>query len=252
MASKHSRESLVSDLRALGVEAGDTLFIHSSFKSLGAVEGGAATVVDALEATVGPDGLILMPSFNLTFPFAERAKRAEVWDLGTTPSAVGWLTEYFRKMDGTYRSDHHSHSVAARGRSAPEFVDGHGSREGNSSPWDLEISGKAFGSNSPMFRAYEAGGKILMLGVDYESSTYIHFTETLYWAQLKERGLNVVYTFLKRRAVGEFWERAREPDVVKVGDADSRLLGIQEYVDGILAELDQNPLPYLRLWLDPA
>ena len=193
MASKHTKQTLVYDLGALGVEAGDTLFVHSSFKSLGQVEGGAATVVDALENSVGPDGLILMPSFNLTFPFTEQAKRAEVWDLATTPSAVGWLTEYFRKMDGTYRSDHHSHSVAARGRSAQEFVGGHRSREGNSSPWDLDGSGKAFGSNSPMFRAYKAGGKILMLGVDYESSTYIHFVETLYWARLKgtgsERGL---------------------------------------------------------------
>ncbi len=33
----HTRTSLARDLRALGVGAGDTLFVHSSFKSLGEV-----------------------------------------------------------------------------------------------------------------------------------------------------------------------------------------------------------------------
>ena len=252
MATRHTRQTLASDLTALGVEAGDTLFIHSSFKSLGPVEGGAGAIISAMEDAVGPDGLILMPSFNMTFPFTERDRRAEVWDLATTPSAVGWLTEHFRKMPGTHRSDHHSHSVAARGNGAAEFVDGHRSREGHSSPWETGTSGKAFGLNSPMCRAYESDGKLLMLGTTYDSSTYIHFTEVLYWSRLKERGLDVVYPFLERPVVGDFWERNRKPDVAKVGDADCRLFGIREYVHGILAELDENPLPYLRLWLDPA
>ncbi len=65
MAVKHSGERLLRDLGNLGVEAGDVLFVHSSFRSLGPVEGGAGTVVGALEAAVGSEGTILMPSFNL-------------------------------------------------------------------------------------------------------------------------------------------------------------------------------------------
>ena len=49
MKTLHTRETLTHDLKNLGVESGDTLFIHSSFKSLGPVEGGAGTVVNALE-----------------------------------------------------------------------------------------------------------------------------------------------------------------------------------------------------------
>jgi aminoglycoside 3-N-acetyltransferase len=58
-------QRLAHDLRRLGIGLGDLLFIHSSFKSLGPVMGGVATVVRALERVVGPGGLVLMPSFNL-------------------------------------------------------------------------------------------------------------------------------------------------------------------------------------------
>ncbi|MFC6726116.1 AAC(3) family N-acetyltransferase, partial [Halobium palmae] len=41
-------DSIVSDLRDLGVERGDVLLVHSSLSSLGWVSGGAPAVVDAL------------------------------------------------------------------------------------------------------------------------------------------------------------------------------------------------------------
>ncbi|MCH7861617.1 MAG: AAC(3) family N-acetyltransferase, partial [Proteobacteria bacterium] len=66
-------------------------------------------MVRALEDSIGAEGLLLMPSFNLR----EGEKRAETWDLETTPSTVGWITEYFRRLPATYRSDHYSASVAA-------------------------------------------------------------------------------------------------------------------------------------------
>ena len=65
MEAPYTREKLIQDFTNLGIEKGDTLFIHSSFKSLGSVEGGAGTVIAALEAAVGQNGLILMPSFSL-------------------------------------------------------------------------------------------------------------------------------------------------------------------------------------------
>ena len=44
-------ENLVEGFRELGVNEGDTLLVHSSYKSLGEVDGGPATVVRALEAS---------------------------------------------------------------------------------------------------------------------------------------------------------------------------------------------------------
>jgi aminoglycoside 3-N-acetyltransferase len=238
----HTRQELAEDLRRVGVERDDTLFIHSSFKSLGPVAGGAGTVIGALEDAVGPEGLILMPSFNLV----ERDRRAETWDVRTTPSTVGWLTEYFRRMPGTHRSDHYSHSVAARGKGSRAFVAEHLSRDGYASPWDLEPWGKTFGTRSPMYRAYRANGKLLMLGVDYESSTYVHLVEVLYWHRRRNQDPAARYESLNRPALGDFWDATGNLRRGCVGNADCRLLRIREYVDGLLLEVWSNPGPYLQ------
>ena len=111
---QHTCRDLALDLRQLGVEAGNILFVHSSFKSLGPVSGGAIAVIEALESAIGTDGLLLMPSFNLV----EWEERAKTWDHAATPSTVGWITEQFRQLPSVYRSDHYSHSVAARGKGA--------------------------------------------------------------------------------------------------------------------------------------
>jgi aminoglycoside 3-N-acetyltransferase len=238
----HTRETLARDLRALGVAPGDLLFVHSSFKSLGPVEGGAETVVCALEDALGPDGLLLMPSFNLV----EHDRRAETWDRRTTPSTTGWLTEYFRRMPGAHRSDHYSHSVAARGKGAEAFVSGHLGREGYRSPWDREPWGRTYGTHSPMHRAYEAGGKILMLGVDYASSTYVHFVEVILWNRALAQDPKARYPYLKRPDLGAFWDRAGDLRRGPVGDADCRLFRIRDYVHALLREVETNPEPYVK------
>lgn len=239
----HTRDTLGRDLRALGVEQGDTLFIHSSFKSLGRVEGGALSVVRALEDVTNPGGLILMPSFNL---LKDTRLRTETWDVSTTPSTVGWLTECFRTLPGTHRSDHYSHSVAARGRDARAFVDGHLDRSGRSSPWDREPWGKTYGDNSPMVRAYAEGGKVLMLGVTYETSTYIHLVEVICWNRRLENEPDAAYGRINRRAMGAFWEQNGELNRGPVGDAGCRLFPIRAYVDTLVEEVEGRPEAYIK------
>ena len=199
-------------------------------------------MVAALEDAVGPEGLLMMPSFNLV----EWERRAEIWDVGATPSTVGWLTEYFRLMSGTYRSDHYSHSVVARGKGARELVAGHRSQEGYRSQWDQMPWGKTYGTHSPMNRAYQANGKLLMLGVDYRSSTYVHFVETQHWNGLLAQGLHVEFEFLRRPVAGEFWDRAGSLCRGPVGNADCRLFRIRDYVDTLLSEVERNPGPYWK------
>jgi hypothetical protein len=53
-------EKLVEEFRELGVEEGDTLLVHSSYKSLGEVEGGPQTVIRALEAVLGTEGTLII------------------------------------------------------------------------------------------------------------------------------------------------------------------------------------------------
>ncbi len=237
----YTHKKLTQDFTNLGIEKGDTLFIHSSFKSLGPVEGGAGTVIAALGEAVGQDGLILMPSFNLR---PSREERVASWDVATTPSTVGWLTEFFREMPGTYRSDHYSHAVAARGKNAAAFVADHLSQEGYQSPWDHHPWGKTYGTHSPMFRAYKAGGKLLMIGVDYETSTYIHVVEVIHWNKRLTDDSQASFIGLNRPALGAFWDARDQLRRDKVGDSDCRLFHIKTYVDTLLAEVERNPEPY--------
>ena len=226
----HTRTSLARDLRALGVCAGDTLFVHSSFKSLGEVSGGVQSVVDALMDAIG-DGLLLMPSFNLD---GGRDWRAAHWDPQTTPSSVGWLTEFFRLLPGTVRSDHYSHSVAARGREARSIVDGHRRDEGLPSPWDRPPWGRTYGTHSPMVRARDRGGRLLMLGVDYHSSTYVHVVETMWWEERRQSDPRAAFVGLDRPRLGALWDRTGRLSRGRVGDAGCRLFGIRDYVDTLL------------------
>ena len=60
-------ENLVEGFRSLGVEEGDTLLVHSSYKSFGEVDGGPQTVIRALEVVLGVDGTLIMPTLNFDF-----------------------------------------------------------------------------------------------------------------------------------------------------------------------------------------
>ncbi len=242
MKTPYSRQKLIQDFTNLGIEKGDTLFIHSSFKSLGPIEDGADTVISALEETVGQDGLILMPTFSL---LPSREERVASWHIDKTPSTVGWLTEFFRQMPGTYRSDHYSHAIAARGKGAAAFVADHLRREGYQSPWDLHPWGKTYGTHSPMFRAYKANAKLLMIGVDYQTSTYIHLVEVIHWNKRLTDDADATFIGLNRPKLGAFWEGLGKLKQDRVGDSECRLFHIKTYVDTLLIEVERNPERYL-------
>jgi len=56
----HTATTLATDLRALGVAAGDVVLLHSSNKSLGYVVGGAQAFVQAMLDVLGPGGTLVV------------------------------------------------------------------------------------------------------------------------------------------------------------------------------------------------
>lgn len=59
-----TQSGLVRDLRAMGLAAGDGVFVHASLRAIGRVVGGPRSVIAAFGQVVGPDGLIGMPGFS--------------------------------------------------------------------------------------------------------------------------------------------------------------------------------------------
>jgi aminoglycoside N3'-acetyltransferase len=244
-----TRESLATDAARLGIEAGDTIFVHSSLKSIGPVNDGASSVVGALEDVLGQEGLLLMPSFNL-LPKGGEA-RAQNWDRNTTPSSVGWITEFFRTMPGTVRSDHYSHSVAARGINAKAFVSDHLSLEGMESHWDRAPWGRTFGTQSPMLKASRLPhGKVLMLGTNYDTLTYRHVIEAMFWAWQKTLRHDHAFTRLDGNEIFVVWDQLDRQKLGNIGDANCRLCLIDEFLTTLLDAAKADPTRFFKLYQD--
>jgi aminoglycoside 3-N-acetyltransferase len=150
-------DRLVADFRALGLDPGDTVLVHSSLKSLGYVENGPRTVIEALYQSVSPGGTVVFPAYYLPGgTIYETCKIKDyIFDPRVHGTRLGRLPEEFLKFPGVERSLHPTHSVAALGRHARYLTEGHhlaASTFGKGSPWDLliEMGGKVCGIGIPM------------------------------------------------------------------------------------------------------
>lgn len=155
MTVVHTRAELASDFRRIGLDRGDAVVLHSSLRSIGRVDGGAETVVAALFDVLGPEGLLVAPTYTY---WTQR------FDPASDPSLTGRITEVIRLWPGAVRSWHPTHSVAAIGRGAAEICEGH-HRVG------------AVSRGSPLDRLAARGGKIVLLGVGHVANSTIHVGE---------------------------------------------------------------------------
>ncbi len=176
-------------LQRTGIAAGDTIFVHSDITGFGRLAARGRTALldglcQGLAAAVGAKGAVLMPVFTYS------ACRGEVFEVETTPSAVGVLGEHFRRLPGAVRGTHPIFSVAARGADAAA----------------LAASGPdAFGDGSVFARLEERDAWLVFLGAPLQSMTQIHRVEQL-------RGCS--YRFIKA-----FPARIRQGGVETAGEA---------------------------------
>ena len=206
-----SFDDLVAGFHELGVEPGDTLLVHSSYKSFGPVEGGPQTVVDALIAALGPQGTLIMPTFNFDF------NKGQPWDVRSTPSQMGVLTELVRKDPRSKRVFHPIYSFAILGKHADTL----GSLRYKSS----------YERNSVFGKLRDLDAKIMVVGLSYTNSmTFFHHIEQME---------GVDYRFLKQ-FTGEVtdWDGTTRTDTFEmlVRDIDK---GVITEVDPMGALMEQ-------------
>ncbi len=91
----YTKLDLLQDLADMGLTGQETILIHSSMKSIGPVDGGADTVLDALMEFFRP-GLLLLPTHTWRTINAANP----VFDVCTSPCCVGILPELFRQRPG--------------------------------------------------------------------------------------------------------------------------------------------------------
>lgn len=159
----YTKEQLKCYLQEMNLKPSDAIVVHSSMKSIGNVEGGADTVVDAFMEYFS-EGLVMVP----THTWKQMSEEYNVFDPETEPSCVGAITNVFRKKEGVVRSLHPTHSIAAYGKTAEEYIKG---EEKLTTPCAPE---GCWG------RLKDINAKILLVGVTHARNTFIHAVEEMF------------------------------------------------------------------------
>ncbi|TKH45987.1 AAC(3) family N-acetyltransferase [Paenibacillus terrae] len=241
----HTIESLMKQLEQMGIDSKGTLLIHSSMKSMGSVEGGADTVLDALTEYM-KDGLLVLPTHTWSYIHSDNPR----FYVDQSACCVGILPELFRKRPGVIRSLHPTHSVAALGRDSIAFTN-------DDHRYDTPCArGSAWG------KLLDRKATILLVGVDLKRNTFIHGVEE--WVDIQGRLTDeheMLYTVLpdgteipvpSRRHCGLSWsEHFWKVDEVlerkgamykgQLGDAVVRVCDAAMVAEAITEMLKDNP-----------
>lgn len=241
----HTKESLLEQMKQLGIDGSGTLLIHSSLKSMGEIEGGADTVLDTFSEYM-KEGLLVLPTHTWSYVNADQPR----FYVEESPSCIGILPELFRQRPDVIRSLHPTHSVAALGKDAEEFTK------------DDHLFDTPCARGSAWGKMLDRKGTIMLLGVDLRRNTFIHGIEE--WVDIPGRltdGHEELYTVLpdgseilvpSRRHCGLPWSEHfwKVDDILvergamykgKLGDAEVRICDA-EILTNVLSEmLKENP-----------
>ena len=235
---------LTDQLRAIGLRRNDIVLIHSSYKSLGIPH--PEDFILAVLEVIGDQGTLLMPALSyLQIP-------ANVHNTNTTPTCVGYLTEYFRKRPGTLRSLHPTHSVCGIGYQVHALLDSH---KEDTTPC---------GQNSPFNKLFYQKGKILMVGCGLKPNTSMHAVEeyahppylfgppTVYTIT-DAQGKTFEKTYTRHNFKGYDQRYDRVNGILRdqglktglIGKATSHLIACEILFEKALEKLRQNPLYFV-------
>jgi aminoglycoside N3'-acetyltransferase len=236
-----TREEVTDQLRALGVEEGGVLLVHTSFRAVRPVEGGPTGLIDALLDALGPEGTLVMPSWT--------GSDEETFDPLGTPAAadLGVVADTFWRRMGVVRSDH-LFAFAAAGPQAAYVV---------ADPLPLPPHIPA----SPVGRVHDLDGQVLLLGVGHDANTTLHLAELLAGVPYRVakhvtvrrggRPVRIEYGendhCCQRFALADAWlrERGLQSEGV-VGHARARLARSRHIVEEAVRHLADDPLLFLH------
>ena len=261
-----TREDIRKAAEALGIKKGDTVLIHSSFKSFGGVDGGAESVVGGFMDAVGEEGTLVFP----TLCQEDWEHVYETWHMDK-PSDVGYLTNYFRKLPGAKRSNQASHSVAAMGKYADYITETHG----NSGLRYGIFGDTPFAADSPWEKLYELNAKTVFIGCLMHKCTFRHLIEYKFVEDLLDRIKDTPFhdeakskiwcyeRWAERGAwplthgeyIRECLNRENKVSYTKCGDANIMCVCARDYVDCGYENLEKDnykaladTLPLYRAW----
>ena len=167
-------------LRRVGVRKNNVVLLHSALSHCGPIRGGADTVITALMEVLSPGGTLIMPTFydnavigttecGATYKYPPDPPHVpEPWNPAKSPAYTGALPNAFWPRKDVLRSSQPTHSVAAWGKYAEEFVRGHGP------------GAACFGRDGPYGKMVDYDAKFLHMACN--AFSFLHALED--WADL--------------------------------------------------------------------
>jgi len=244
-----TESEITTQLAHLGLRKGMVVEVHSSLSSLGYVVSGAGALVNALLASIGEEGTIVMPAqdsdntepLNWVNPPVELRLVDKIrdntigYDIYTSGlHQMGAVADDLRARKNTYHSYHPSCGFMANGALAKELM--------SNQPINF-----ALGPKSPLGKMYELDNAyILLIGVDYEKATGMHLGEylserrkiKLEGGAVKKDGATIWKKYLEIdldsdefAEVGKRLEKAKLVRIGKVGEAKCKLVRFKDAVD---------------------
>ena len=174
--SKSALNTLSERWSKSGIENGDSVLLHSDIRRLlfdlksNGIKLDLKLIIDSFLNCIGENGTLLIPLFN--FGFAN----GETFDINSTPSKMGILSEYFRRNYNIIRTGHPMYSFGVVGSKKNKFL-------------DLD-NYSGYGKDSPFGILRDIKGKIAILDLDDQHSmTFYHYIEEIN---------NVKYRYFKK------------------------------------------------------
>lgn len=234
-------DEVARQLRALGVERGGVLLVHTSFRAVRPIENGPRGLIEALRAAVGPWGTLVMPAWT--------GDDHAPFDAATTPAArdLGVVADTFWRLHGVARSDH-PFALAAAGPLARSITGG-------------PMTFPPYTPDSPLGRVCQLDGQVLLLGVGHDADTMLHLAEFIARVPYRVarhatvsrdgRPLRIDYEEIdhccERFALADAWLRQRGLQAEgRVGHAHARLARARHIVAVASERLAAEPCLFLH------
>lgn len=241
-------QTLVDDLKALGIERGDTVLVRGALGAMRKDIGDRAnTLISSLLEAVGEEGTICGLSFGRTEVWMVTSKKSDPYDPATDRVTSGGLASAMVQHPGAMRSLHPTNSMVAIGANAHRILEGH------------DHNASCF---APMEPLIDRGGKMLLVGCTASSPGFstVHYAQNVLGLSSQNYLSPVLGRYRKVNGVPVWWRKRdipgcshgfsryyplyRERDLLRegnVGGALSYLISAQLAFDVELEALRADP-----------
>jgi aminoglycoside 3-N-acetyltransferase len=242
-----SKEKIISDLKRIGIKKGELLHLKVSLKSIGFIDGGANTILEALLDVVGEEGTLVSDAFINVYPLPLSVEDSRNIPDDKTKSYAGAFANAMINHPQMVRSKHPIQKYASIGKMAKELMLNHTQKNGGYDA--LEVMANLGAKNLTI------GKKVVGVG-----TTHVAINKMGFKRKIENYGINylnekgVVSTFKVNwhggcgngfpKFIPLYHENGHVINDTKIGEANGLLTNMKGTLDLEMEVLSKDPSFY--------